>query len=676
MNKRAMEILNLLVRRPEYKLTDLERTLHLTKRQINYSITQINESLDEKNLPQITRNKAGDFFIPLEIMQALTVSESIYESSDYLSDNERLSLLLLYLLTSDEIISLAHLTDLLNVSKNTVMNDLRTAEIYLKRWQLQLEYSRAGGYDIRGSEVSIRLLLNEQIQKNSRCSKKVSGEVGTNTITRDDIIHLIRLIEVELDLTYADVSFDFLIEAILLTLDRVHSKRVNEREFFSGKVDDTVEYKTIMRVIPKEWGLKKSDLEWITLLFLSSNTYSKSNSSDSQQDMLKKYIQEMVSQFQIQTMIEIEERLQFEKRLYDHLRPAYFRIRYDLKLGSYNLENLISENHHSILNQLMKDLVAPLEMYIGKKFPSDELELLSFYFGSQLNTKKESDLPKKRAVVVCINGLIASKMMLQNLKNLFPELHFLSSFSLREFKKFESDYDLVFTTVALDTSLPQYLVDPLMNYKEQISLRYRVLKENGISELEQIVEDLTHIISRNSQIVDFQNLQEELTHFFIANKKEKNWSDVRVMPTLDKYVQLSYIQIVDKKLEWQEAICIAAKPLIEQGIISESYVESLILQTQDPNNYSFLGPQMSIPHAEPEKGVLKEGISILISKQPIIYPGGQVIHIVSPIAILDLSKHLRAINQLADFASSTQKVTELLELESAEDIWQMIKKLR
>lgn len=111
------------------------------------------------------------------------------------------------------------------------------------------------------------------------------------------------------------------------------------------------------------------------------------------------------------------------------------------------------------------------------------------------------------------------------------------------------------------------------------------------------------------------------------------------------------------------------------GVIKEGYVEELIRQTKDSNNCSFLGTKMAIPHASIEDGVLKTGVGFLINKQPICYPFGQKLQVIAPIAISDLTKHLRAINQLADL-SSEQNIAELLELSSTNEIYQKIKELR
>ncbi|MCU9789832.1 transcriptional antiterminator, partial [Enterococcus faecalis] len=93
-------------------------------------------------------------------------------------------------------------------------------------------------------------------------------------------------------------------------------------------------------------------------------------------------------------------------------------------------------------------------------------------------------------VIVCQNGVVVSKLMMENLKKLFPELHFIASLSKRDFYKYEEDYDLVFSTTPLNTDMNQYIVDPIMTYNQQIQLRYNVLNKLGLNKVDSDVDKL------------------------------------------------------------------------------------------------------------------------------------------------------------------------------------------
>lgn len=92
-------------------------------------------------------------------------------------------------------------------------------------------------------------------------------------------------------------------------------------------------------------------------------------------------------------------------------------------------------------------------------------------------------------------------------------MHFLASFSVRDFYQFEEDYTVVFTTIPLKTSLPQYIINPIMSYEEQIHLRYRVLQELGLNEIDHSIDTLLRIVQRNAQINHHDKLKDELQYF-------------------------------------------------------------------------------------------------------------------------------------------------------------------
>ncbi|MDK8252364.1 PRD domain-containing protein, partial [Enterococcus faecalis] len=108
---------------------------------------------------------------------------------------------------------------------------------------------------------------------------------------------------------------------------------------------------------------------------------------------------------QNQTLILIDDREDFERRILSHLRPACFRIRYNLSLGVYSIDSLIKDSNHAILIDLMKELIIPIENWLNKAFPNDELDLLSYYFGYQLSNHNKLNKQRQRAVVVCTNGV-------------------------------------------------------------------------------------------------------------------------------------------------------------------------------------------------------------------------------------------------------------------------------
>ncbi|MDT2810121.1 BglG family transcription antiterminator [Enterococcus asini] len=666
MNERIRKILSLLIRNPELKMSNLTAKLDLTKRQINYAVNSFNEELKIKKLPQIKRNYNGDFEIPLEVVQMLT-SEEEQVDAHYLTDNlseiDRVVLILMMLITNPSYVGLDHFGDLLKVSKSTIIDDIKYAKWLSEKYNLSLVYDRMNGYSLIGSEHRVLQMMSDIVHQYHIFQSENIRDVLVvdERVKEDSVVHLIHGMEQMLHLSYSDESVDYLQVSIRFLVSRGLLQNTPDEE---PRVDirQTPEYKLVQILVgDTQWQLHSVYLEWLTLLFLTSNIFEKKTTQDFDSDsQLHRLIQQMVDTFQNQTFIVVEDRENFERRILNHLRPACFRIKFNLSLGVYSLENLIQDSNHAILVDLMKELIIPIEKWLGKAFPEDELNLLSYYFGFQLTNHNQQQKKKPRAVVVCTNGVMVSKLMRESLEKLFPELHFLAAFSVRDFYQFQEDYDLVFTTAPLKTRLAQFIVDPIMTYKEQVSLRYRVLNDLGIDQIDQTVDSLIKIIQKYGNISQMKNLKEEIQYFLLQANEDSPLENYKVLPSLTHYLKPKYIQIIDKKISWKEAVILACQPLFEDRIIDGDFQKDCIKQIAEVGYSGYLGERTCIPHTTVEHGVLKDGVSLLLAKQPIDFPDGHKVSLIMPLSFYDLTRHLRAINQIAEISDNPELIDELL----------------
>ena len=71
---------------------------------------------------------------------------------------------------------------------------------------------------------------------------------------------------------------------------------------------------------------------------------------------------------------------------------------------------------------------------------------------------------------------------------------------------------------------------------------------------------------------------------------------------------------------------------------------------------------------------MKDGISLLVLKRPVILPDGKRIKYIFPLSFSDLTKHLKAINQLADLCRDHRLLQSISESLSEKEIYQLIRK--
>lgn len=677
MNKRIREILKMIIKNPEMKLSALTSELDLTRRQINYAINQFNEDLEMKNIPTIQRSHSGDITVPIEVIQMMSQldQETVDEQATLaLTEGERGALIVMTLITNIEYVSLDHLLDIVEVSKTTIMDDIKRTDVLLRNYSLTIQYDRINGYQLAGSEHRILQLLSDLVKKCPIFRRETIRGKLVHGVTEEEIVHLVHNMEQMLHLSYSDESMDYLQTAARFLVSR-GIKVSTKPDFFPGEVSNTPEYRMLTILVGETaWKLSKSYLEWFTLLFLTSNIFESKTTQnyDSDQD-LRKLISQMVENFQNQTLIMIDDREDFERRILSHLRPACFRIRFNLSLGVYSVDSLIKDSNHAILIDLMKELIIPIENWLNKAFPNDELDLLSYYFGYQLSSHNKLNKQRPRAVVVCTNGVMVSKLVRANMEKLFPEIHFLASLSVRDFYKFEVDYDLVFTTTPLNSAMMQFIIDPIMTYQEQISLRYRVLSDLGITKVDRALDELLKIVKKYATVNDQASLREELQYFLVKQDESTPLDNFQVLPSLTHYLRPNYVQVIDQEMTWEEAVSLACQPLLDHQIIDSRFINDCVNQIKQPGYAGYLGMRTCIPHTTVDKGVINDGVSIMVCQKPVIFPNGEAISLILPLSFFDLTKHLRAINQIADIAKDDSLIDQLVASADEKTIYQLLR---
>ncbi|WP_413721940.1 PTS sugar transporter subunit IIA [Sodalis sp. RH23] len=125
------------------------------------------------------------------------------------------------------------------------------------------------------------------------------------------------------------------------------------------------------------------------------------------------------------------------------------------------------------------------------------------------------------------------------------------------------------------------------------------------------------------------------------------------MPALSTWLNEDRIQYVNTVGDWREAIKRVAEPLLQDGTISADYVANIIKQKEAIGPYFVIAPRIAMPHARPEEGANRLGLSILKLREGVVF-GAQEndpVDFVVMFAAPDGNSHVELIAQLAEFLS-------------------------
>src|SRR5690625_3629430 len=514
LSDRENRIINELINDPKITSMTIEKEYNLTRRHLGYSINKINGWLYTNNLPNIERTGKGQFIIDQTVFSKLNDShESTALAPMILSEEQRIKLVLMMLLGSEDELSLNHFSIELDVSKNTILNDMKKAKEYINTYNLIIRYTRKYGYLIEGDEFQIRKLLSNIVQQVLQMS---NGASRLKTLTEIEEVHIdeykkrIENVENKLNIQFTDERLEMMPYILILVLRRI--EKGNGIEAFSIKYDelsDTKEYQATEEILYDKKDIPVTERLFITLHLLTTNVYwSEHIVEDSIPDLVP-VIDKMLRLFEKNACVYFQEREQLKDKLLQHINPAYYRIKYHLT-DTVHLQGSLSKEFLEI-RHLVKRSIGPLQELIGADIPDSETTFITMLLGGWMSLQGESIDQKVKSIVVCPQGVSVSRLLFNDLRELFPEIVFLDSLSVREYTNYDFEYDIVFSPTFLETDKKLFISKVLLDQEEKYRLRKQVMIEiHGYIPNGGNVDQLLEIINKYSTINNEKGLKDEL----------------------------------------------------------------------------------------------------------------------------------------------------------------------
>ncbi|MRH41528.1 PRD domain-containing protein [Aquibacillus halophilus] len=678
LDKRSKSILEDLISHPNMSSKEIESKTGLTRRQIKYSVEKINNWLEDNNYPLIKRLKNGKFIIHPALAE-LHANDELRVAENYIPSEEERVLLILFILLAQSDLSLIHFTQALKVSNVTILSDMKQAQQQVKGFHLEINYSRAEGYRLVGEEWSQRNLLYYILHE-------LSVRYGGLALIQDfatldeqelDFIFLqLEKIEEFLGIKFTDEKMQLLPYCIGIILERVKRGNIITFDFQIQykELSDTREYEATEHLIKNETSLPEVERLYITLQLLSTNIFSGEVLSEYG---LKGALLETLNLFEKNAFIELRNKDYLMKKLMLHLKPAYYRIKYNLTTfheTAVRLDKAYMELEH-IVGMSLK----PLETYINSKIPTNERLYMTLFIGGHLIETKQVLIERKKAVIICRNGVTLSKLLRDSLTKLFPEFYFYETMSVREFnEKKPDDVEVVFSPEPIKSSVNLFIVNGFLTEKDKIQLRQRVMKWlYGFNSETLDIEQLISIIGKSADIHSSENLILGIQEFFNPIKSEPFEEEPKdENPDLYQLINVDSIQMIDAVPDWKTGIRFAAKPLLDNQSITKEYVDTMINSHDFNNPYMFLGKLMAIPHASPENGVNRLSMSLLIIKNGVLFSKELNINFIVVIAPTDATQHVKAIYQLSKLAENDLLLQKILDANSNRSIVETLEDLQ
>lgn len=657
-------------------LEELALVIGIDPQRLYQQIREVNIFLRKKGQPEF-RFVDGDIQLPEKIN--FSWAELKFLTSRYeiiFSEIERQRLIFLYCFLEVENLSVFHFQDFLQVSKNTILADIKKLREYLEENAIQLVYQRKSGFYLSGEELPIRIFARNIV---SELLDSDSGYWGLTALQeqlpQNDYLlfrqHLKQAV-IEQKLTVVPSRVEEVSHYITLLSGRIAHHRVvftqEEQEFLVGLEAKVAAEKFIACTPAFDYP---NEALFLTSLVM---TVVEGSIQDASLDYLLQCAHQIIQRIQTFSAIDFRERNQTLLHVFYHLVPSFFRIYF-----GYHLPNAwtdVVKRQHNELFKLTQIALRPLEKLTRKTIPDNEVAYFTILFGGEIEGQKEVLSRKVRALILCPNGISSSLIMQAELKQLFPSIDFSLTNSVKELENIaEETYDVIFTNTALTSSKPTYTIQPIMTMKEKQRLLVQVQEElllpgMAILSPEQILKIIEPYVELR-QGVKTEKLLDILTKKMMTIQKNKE--DER--PMLSELITSEMIQLTDEKLNWEQAIQLAAQPLLEQGKIEETYIEAMINKVKQYGAFIHIGKNIALPHARPEDGVNELGMSLLKTAEPVLLLDDEkhAITLFICLAAVDNDAHLRALASLTKILSNAANLEKLLQATTKEDIQNILK---
>lgn len=666
INARCRQILNVLLSHADYvSVNAIAKALQVSRRTVYYDIDKINLWLEQAGLShlEIVREK-GLYLSQQEREKIQTMLESDSENQVYIfSPEERIKIIICYVIYAQEAIYMEQFTDCFAVSRNTIFADLKEVTKKLKKYDLKLDYQPKQGYIILGDPVRVRALFILYFNEMETLFK--SGVIRFfNQKQIQDYYHTLKKIEQTLEISYVDgVLYSI---AALVPLLYQHRTAIRFTDLKQTEIVKTQEYALVQKYFP---DLEPEEQIYLSLHLLGSRVnlvpdeYFESDSKTYVYDLT----QSLVSEFEKVACVTFDKREELERALFVHLNTSLYRYRYGIQIGNILGDDVMNE--YPDMFAITKIAVKRLEKQIELPIPDSEIAYLTLHFGGFLKIPSEEN-EHLRILIVCVNGISTGNMIKREVHKLLPFAEIVGVVAAVHLINAQNICDLIISTVKINSIVPSITVHPVLTELDRRSiLNHRLVAPRNV-EIQK--ERLFQVVKKYVNPADYPNLLKDLTvyiqrdmqHDVLGEEEEYN-----LLSILDE----SRICIFPDRCSWQNSVRIAGRCLLDNRSIEPKYLDTMITQLQYYGPYMFLTENVLLAHAKPEDGVNCLDVSMALFRESVWFSDSKKAKIIWVLAAEDQEKHLKILQDILTLTGDSKFLSDIENAKSSADILVQIK---
>lgn len=716
--ERLIKILNKLGQTKGYiSIDDLAKELHVTARSIRSDLIELEALLKDTKIQLVRQRGRGVSVDKQKISEEEYLQEiqKLGKQKDFYSSEERERLILETLLLSDKPVTYNSLEELTIASRSSIIKSLQVCEKRLETWQISIEKKTRSGISLVYEEKQWRLVVLthimqyvkrmdfQQLYKNLR-----SGSSGHTTLLFHDfirnfmnhintfyILNFINRYELSNKTKFTDDTYVSVFFWVCIAIQRVRSG--HELKSSSYKLNQFFELKKIEKWVGSVIDFLNQGLDIelnyyeqeSILIYMLSQKQTLVHGSVTENSLLIEdtFFHQKTTEIARRFIRASEQYLNVDlisdeglfENLLLHIRPAIFRILFNIKIENPLLED-IRLNYPAIFTAC-REAAKILETETDCIVDDNEVSYLALHIGASIEKIKDHTLRGVyKIIIVCPSGKGTSNILYYRLLNSIPNLSIEIVCSMDELELVnKEDIDIIISTLPIFIGKNYNIinVNPLLTDKD-IQKIYRAMKRIDLTrEMHKslVVEDMMSLISKHATIYDYETLYQKIDQYFQKTPVSVSGKH----KTLDAFLKPQLISLQASAYTWQEAFQMAGNLLFKESYIQKRYIDSMIRNAEMYGDYMIISNGVAFPHAKPTDGVYKTGMAFLTLREPVLFQYKDKSHYIQLIIAMsadDSMGHLTAMKEIFEFIERKDQVNCLLDFTNKNEFMNYLKAKR
>lgn len=546
------------------------------------------------------------------------------DSSENISPDNRLNLILKELIVNSNGINIFDLSEELFVSPATIEGDIVKANKFIGSYNLKIKQSKFL-LKLVGNESAKRKLMSSIIFKETGSDflslfdvQKIYQEYNLTKL-KENIIYILK----KYNLFINEYAINNILLHLMITIDRIKKNNYIDSVEVVNYIDNNVDIniaKDISNFLESEYNITLTSAELYYLVFQLTNKTTVLNYNQMDTKSLSNYIDEH--------FVKLTKKI--IKNVYDlyliDLSDEEFVVKFTL-----HVKNLISraKNNQVLRNQIpqkLKDsypLIYDISVYICNQIQTlenvdideDEISYISLHVGSFFDRQKLLE-DKVLCALITPNYYDLQFKIVRDLEKRFNEsIEIIQIFSDTHNLDFDNKVDMVITTLPINDRcpIPFVYVNPYLNRK-----------------------DYDNIQSKFIQIKDRKNI---LT---VQNHLEMYFSESLFMKNIYLDSAKDYIRFM-------------GNILYENKYVKPNYIDDVLIR--EKMSSTAFNNNVAIPHSM-KMDALKTGVCLIVNDKPVKW-GEEKVQIIAMIPINEKEKFNYIFESFIEILSEWNNVKEL-----------------